>query len=254
MSVATSPRPTYQCVVITEEPEDRQQITDALVSAGFITRDYACWSEAIADLKAIKPDVIIVDEESRNPKCSEIFRQIKSIHTLVMVPIIYITHDLKSTSWLDNFTLNGIGYIGRPFISAEIAYRIHVILDYQQHERQDVADRVPSADLNSQELQLLNQAMALLCNDLAHPPDAKTLAQQLEISPNYLAGLFNRGFNLSLPRWLREKRLNIAFRLLVGSNLPIGEISRIIGYQTQTNFSRAFREQFNTTPREAREK
>lgn len=52
--------------------------------------------------------------------------------------------------------------------------------------------------------------------------------------------------------WIREERLRQARNLLLSTSVPIVTIAEHLGYSSQANFAKAFRERFGCSARELR--
>ncbi|MFE1166439.1 AraC family transcriptional regulator [Nocardiopsis sp. NPDC058789] len=84
----------------------------------------------------------------------------------------------------------------------------------------------------------------------------KMVAQVHGISTSYLHRIF-RGKNMTVNAWLRRERLEGARRDLLDPELdstPLYHISRKWGFSSASVFSRAYREFYEISPREARQK
>lgn len=78
----------------------------------------------------------------------------------------------------------------------------------------------------------------------------KEIAAHFSYHPNYISSLLRRETGYSFSEILLTQRMNRASALLKGTNLPIEEISAILGYSNSSNFYKAFREYYNCSPRE----
>ncbi|WP_158606989.1 AraC family transcriptional regulator [Paenibacillus ginsengarvi] len=67
------------------------------------------------------------------------------------------------------------------------------------------------------------------------------LAAHVYLSPSHFNYLFRRALGLPPAEYLRHYRIQHAKELLIRTSLPIGEISARVGYDGQSQFSRAFR-------------
>ncbi len=74
------------------------------------------------------------------------------------------------------------------------------------------------------------------------------LAKTLGVSPISLAEGFRRAFDCSVGEYLRKKRVERAIEMLVGSDLPLGEIASGTGFCDQSHFVRVFKAQTGMTP------
>jgi len=78
------------------------------------------------------------------------------------------------------------------------------------------------------------------------------LAAQAGLSPDHFARAFRHSFGEPPHRFLLRCRLERASELLVSSNLPIGQIALLVGYDSPQGLTRLFRRQLGTTPSQYR--
>jgi AraC-like DNA-binding protein len=78
------------------------------------------------------------------------------------------------------------------------------------------------------------------------------IAQRLHISRSYVQKLYKKIFNISYMNDLIHARIRKAQKLLLESNLTIGEIASGCGYQSTTHFVRQFKDKTGVTPSEYR--
>jgi AraC family transcriptional regulator len=85
-----------------------------------------------------------------------------------------------------------------------------------------------------------------------HPDQDLTLAQLsalVHMSRYHFARLFRHSTGLSPHCFVVRARIERAARLLETSNLPIGDIGRLVGFRSPSHFSTVFRRLTNVTPR-----
>lgn len=78
----------------------------------------------------------------------------------------------------------------------------------------------------------------------------KDIASHFSYHPNYISTLLHKEIGKSYTEILMEQRMERATILLKGTNLPINEIALMLGYSNSSNFYKAFREYYHTSPRE----
>lgn len=74
------------------------------------------------------------------------------------------------------------------------------------------------------------------------------IADYCLLNKNYLTKIFKKATNKGLQEFLIDFRLQRSIDFLENSNLPIGTISRTIGYTNQFQFSKAFQKKYNMSP------
>lgn len=99
---------------------------------------------------------------------------------------------------------------------------------------------------------LVDQAVAWLAANLESQPKIEEVAEQLFVSSSHLRKMFHDVLGRSPQDHLCELKLERACRLLRDTLLSIAEISRTCGYESPSNFTRAFRLRFQASPREWR--
>lgn len=90
-----------------------------------------------------------------------------------------------------------------------------------------------------------------------HPQDKFTQEQMCamcDVSESTLRRLFKSQMGKSITDFIKDTKMMYAAHRLVTSNDPISEISYQLGYETPSYFSKTFRENFGTSPREYRKK
>ncbi len=80
----------------------------------------------------------------------------------------------------------------------------------------------------------------------------KSLAGQLQLSPDYLSWLFHHHSGVNLSRYIAEVRMERAMDMLRGTDYRISEIAWNCGYASPAYFSRAFSLNCGLSPRDFR--
>lgn len=79
------------------------------------------------------------------------------------------------------------------------------------------------------------------------------IAGAFNISRNYLFRIFKKYYGVSLKRYILNIRLEEAKRMLLSTDLPIVQISEMLGFKTYSTFFKLFKTNFNCTPKEYRQ-
>lgn len=81
-----------------------------------------------------------------------------------------------------------------------------------------------------------------------------TLAEYVDLNPNYLSGLFKSETGQTISHYINEQRMTAAKNMLVYSDTSIAEIACILSFNTQSHFTKVFRQTYGITPMECRKK
>ncbi|OEF03734.1 helix-turn-helix domain-containing protein [Vibrio genomosp. F10] len=94
----------------------------------------------------------------------------------------------------------------------------------------------------------LESAEAYLLKNFAYPITLSDVAKHLFTSETSVRRLFRKHFNESFVQRLKKIRLNIACELLMSTDLPIQIVLEKVGYESQANFNRQFKQYKRVTP------
>lgn len=95
--------------------------------------------------------------------------------------------------------------------------------------------------------------MDYIAAHLAETLDIDRIAEQFHFSRYHLMRLFKQETGCTLGRYIAKKRLQEA-KMLLSEELPITEICYRCGFQNYSTFSRAYRAEFQESPRVTRKK
>ena len=79
------------------------------------------------------------------------------------------------------------------------------------------------------------------------------LAQEAALSPERFAKVFKASFGCTPYRWVQQRRVAEAVRLLNTTTKPIAEIALELGFASQSHFTQVFRQSTGTTPARLRD-
>lgn len=96
------------------------------------------------------------------------------------------------------------------------------------------------------------RAMHLLESRIEHPWNLSELGNSLPINSSYLSRLFKSSIGMPPMTYLAHCRDRRAADLLLGTNLPISEIARRVGWEDPNYFARRFSKVFGKTPSDYR--
>jgi AraC family transcriptional regulator len=139
------------------------------------------------------------------------------------------------------------GQAGREYADAlAIALSFHVARRYGKRQL-----LTPNGQFSRHQRQTIEDYIQThLVEDLT----VDRLAQLIQLSPGHFATLFKRTFNFTPHQYVIQQRIAVAGRLLQQSELPIAVIANQVGLQTQSHFTRLFRQQMGVTPKQYRDR
>ncbi|GLX66956.1 AraC family transcriptional regulator [Paenibacillus glycanilyticus] len=107
-----------------------------------------------------------------------------------------------------------------------------------------IENRKQSFDYNI-EIKIKNYINEHLYDDIS----LERVADDMNISANYLGKLFKKSTGINFTEYLTECRLSEAAKLLKETKLPVNEIASKLGYSSTNHFIRIFKEKYGDTPK-----
>ncbi|HKH12799.1 MAG TPA: AraC family transcriptional regulator [Rubrobacter sp.] len=80
------------------------------------------------------------------------------------------------------------------------------------------------------------------------PISLKDVARAVGLTPGHLTTVVRRKTGRTVLGWISERRMAEARRLLVGTDLPVSEVGRRVGYGTPAYFVKVFKRNHGATP------
>jgi AraC-like DNA-binding protein len=100
---------------------------------------------------------------------------------------------------------------------------------------------------------LLKVETVLLQNFAGQFPSIESLAKTALMSESKLKKLFKKAFGLAPYEYYQKNRMHKAKEMLCSRNRSVTQVGIMLGYQNMSNFSTAFKKEFNFLPSQAHE-
>ena len=124
------------------------------------------------------------------------------------------------------------------------------LIGVEYFEEDEVMGSQNEAEL---EKSFISRLMAYMTEHIDGDLSLCTLSDKLHLNPTYLSRRFKELTGKNLTEVILEIRMETACRLLRTTSFRISEIAQMVGYETAANFSRVFKKNMKTTPREYRD-
>lgn len=115
-----------------------------------------------------------------------------------------------------------------------------------------VQERVHS--ISPEERAMLEHARLLLLHNFSCPPTISQIARQVGMNETKLKREFKQFYGMPVYRYFKRAKMERAMDLLTSTDLSIREIAFRCGYDSQSQFSAAFRAIYNLAPFDAHKK
>lgn len=191
-------------------------------SADYLRRQFS------AVLDGLHPDI---QKFLENPDRFEPWLEVRELPaTLLTIRMQMLEPPVNSAardSWYQSKVLEVLAQtLFRPDHSAELFCQRHIRVNKERIER----------------------VKYLIERDLSNPPNLEMLAQEVECSSFYLSRLFAEETGISMPKYLRMKRVEKAADCLRTNGMSVTEAAMMVGYSSLSAFQKAFAERFGMSP------
>jgi len=96
--------------------------------------------------------------------------------------------------------------------------------------------------------EVFRDAAAIVRAELGRPLTLTDVARRVAASPRQLRRAFAQAGGTTFRSYLRDARVGRAEELLEGTDMPVKEISRRVGYRDASQFTKAFKRARGVTP------
>ncbi len=134
------------------------------------------------------------------------------------------------------------------FLRADNLPTLEIIIKEKLRELSNVSHYI----LEEKTGRFIQDARAIVLEQISEPLNVQLIAQRLRISPNYLSAIFKAETGVRLSEYITNVKMREAARLLRESEKHITEITSLVGYDNANYFSRLFKKQYGVTPSEYR--
>ena len=96
----------------------------------------------------------------------------------------------------------------------------------------------------------VKKAILVIDRDLSSELTLSTIAESISINPSYLSSLFKQQTGKSITEYIKEKRMQLAAKLIKNTSLQIQTVAQHCGIMDVQYFSKLFKKHFGKTPKE----
>lgn len=217
-------------------------------------------NQAMLELKAFQPDLIIYDIAGNTTSGIELTEQLNKNKEYAHIPIILLSGERNMEEQIKGINAGAEMYIFKPFHSDYLKISVNQLLNRKETLKSYFNSPKSAYNLSNAKLvhkedkkfieEILNIINANLTNKEL---SANLIANELNMSIRHLYRKLNEiGETKSIANMIKDCRLQAAKDLLINTKYSIDEIAYKSGFQARSSFFRCFTEKFHITPKEFR--
>ncbi len=201
------------------------------------------------------PDLIISDVMMPEMDGMEFCRRIKTDWITSHIPVIMLTAKASGESKIQGLETGADDYLTKPFNSKELFVRVKNLLEQRRLLREkfskDENKKPETVTANPLDEEFFQKAFELIEKNLDNVNfDTETFAKEMFLSRMQFHRKLQAITGQTPGDFVRSFRLKKAAQMLKENRLSVTQIAFAVGYNSPSQFSRAFSKQFNCTPTE----
>lgn len=211
------------------------------------------------------PDLIICDVMMPVMDGLECCRIIKDEVSTSHIPVLMLTACSMDEQRARGYDSGADGYLSKPFNSAVLKSRCRNLIENRKRIRNlwssngggDVRakERNASVLVNDVDSEFYSKVLDIMKKEMGNPDlNVDTLASMMGLGRSQFYRKIKALTNYSPVELLRNLRLKQAREMLTTTEKTIGEIAYEVGFSSPAYFTRCYREAFDETPTELRER
>lgn len=241
-------------ILVVDDSQDLRYTLEALLKNYHFKIESAESAEvALKKIAREIPDVIISDIMLPNKDGIEFVRDIRVNDDTMHVPVILLTAKNEKAIKLAGYEVGANHFMTKPYDADELVSMINSSINHVNRITRSVLSR-PERPKGENRTTRFFKAMNSLIQDNIGNPDFhySDIAKVVNLSPSALQKKVLRLTGKPISQYMREYRLKVARTMLENDHYSISEISKRVGFNSLSYFSRTFHDYYNITPRQAR--
>ncbi|MBR2016388.1 MAG: response regulator [Prevotella sp.] len=257
---------TNNYILVAEDDQDVAfLITEMLKEEGY---EYV-WAqdgqEAIDIINKQMPNLLITDIMMPRMDGIELIKKIREEDDKRHLPIIVVSARTEDADRLIGLEAGAEVYLGKPFNSEELMLRVRKLLEQREMLRIKYSREIAEADrieaeeqshsVNGNDRAFIEKVDEFIHENIIDSElDANALAETMHMSPTTLNRRIKSITGTNTTIYIRLKRLGRAKQLLQNTQMSMGEIQAVCGFESPSYFSRAFKAEYGISPSDFRKK
>ncbi|OZI37792.1 hypothetical protein CAL29_05295 [Bordetella genomosp. 10] len=197
--------------------------------------------------QAWRPDMVLLDGDMQQMDAFMMARLLTQSQDTHSIPIIFLVKPGVNGASTEAFAVGAVDCVAKPIYPEELLARISVHLRTTAALPETIGT-APLPDNASQEDILLRNALDAIQADVGSIHTVRQLAHRVGTHERKLSSIFKSRTGKSAHKFIFDKKMAAARRLLARTGMPVHAIARHVGFPSVCNFTVAFRRHAGITP------
>jgi DNA-binding response OmpR family regulator len=211
--------------------------------------------EGLELARKLIPDLIISDIMMPEMDGIEMCKQIKEDPKLKHIPVILLSAKGDLESKIKGFDTGADDYMEKPFSPQHLRSRVKNLIDCREELRTHFSSEEPKipkkAGINHMDREFLEKVFQKIEQNIGNGKyNVTKLSEELGMTRVHLYRKFNELTGISPSDYMKETRLKTAAKLLEEGAYTISEVGFLVGFNSHSSFSVAFKAFYGVSPKE----
>lgn len=206
---------------------------------------------------AIKHNPSVIVSDIRMPKMNgyQLCTKLKSTIEVSHIPVILLTSKSTEEDQKQGLETGADAYITKPFSLEMLETRIENLIQAANRMRQkfskDLVYKPADIVITSSDEKFLSKAIKAVESNLSNPQfDVDLFSKEMAMSQSTLYRKLKALTGVSTNNFIRDFRLKQAASILLNNDLPVSEVSLMVGFDDPAYFAKSFKHKFGKSPTE----
>lgn len=254
-----------QTILIVEDNEELRPFLKSVLSRKYRVADAADGQIAWEMVQSLMPDFIITDLMMPGISGKDFIKLVRNDNRTCHIPIVVLTAKVNMDTRLECLEMGADDYITKPFSATFLEARVANIIEQRvrlqslQRGRLLESDKleveVPMPQAHSRDEEFMERLMEVMEKNISN---GNFSVEQLCSLAGYGRTVFFNKLKsltgLSPNEYIREVRIKRAAQLLEVAEYTVSQITFMVGMNDSRYFSKCFKQRYNMTPTEYRDK
>ncbi len=242
-------------ILVVEDNSDLKKFVSQILSDSYRIITAEDGREGLQKARLYLPDMIISDVLMPNMNGVEFCRELKNDINTSHIPVIMLTALTSSKNKVEGLSSGADAYIEKPFDGKVLMAQMESIFKARERMQKKYSTSLAGNLLNevpeTLDQKLILKAIRYVEENITNENlDIENLAGFLNMSRSSLHRKLKALTNKSASDFIRTIRLERAARLMKEGHNNIDEVSVMVGFNSHSYFTRAFKDHFAKTPSE----
>lgn len=238
-------------VLVIEDNIDVTEYIIACLSPNYQLQTARNGKEGLEKAFALIPDVILCDVMMPEMDGFEVTRRLKMDQRSSHIPIIILTAKATQEDKLLGLKQGADAYLTKPFDKEELLIRLKNLSVQSKRLREVLSIESPTyvSEIEKKEAAFLKQLREIIETNMGEESfDTEFLCRSIAMSRTQLHRKLKALTGQPTATFIRKSRLQEAKKMIMTTDLPIGEIALSVGFKDFSHFSRSFNKEFDARP------